>query len=397
VSERRDYRDDGMRRDNGARRENTHHQGYSSHPNHGDHRRPPRKKKGGAKRALLIALCVFLVLVLTLLILGTAYMESLLGMINKVDKEQQETMSQEEYQQMLAEMQETVDENYTGEMLEDVDWEEHDGLLEDGEDIINILLIGQDRRAGEGRSRSDVIILCTVNKPAKTVTLTSFMRDMYVQIPGYDDNRINAPYVYGGMELLDECLRVNFGVEVDGNVEVDFQSFIGVVDLMGGIEMELTAEEADYMNGNYSFDVDYHGTKEWNLTEGVQHLNGAQALSYARMRYVGRGDYERTNRQRKVLSALMEKAKSLSLSELNVIMQHVLPMLTTDMENSEMIGYALELFPMLPDLKINTLRIPADGSHEMTYIRQMSVLLPDLAENRELLEQVMNGTYSNED
>lgn len=351
-----------------------------------------RKKKKTAKRSLLIALTVFLSLVLVLLIIGTAYLESILGLINRNDELNQETMSDEEYQQMLDAMSETVGDDYTGVIHEgDVQWEDGN-MIASGENIINVLLIGQDRRSvDQGRSRSDVILLCTVNKSAKTLTLTSFMRDMYVQIPGYEDNRINVPYMVGGMELLDECLKTNFGVEVDGNVEVDFYSFMGIVDMMGGIEMELTQDEADYMNMNVSWDVDDGTDKVWNMKEGVNHLTGSQALSYARMRYVGNGDFDRTDRQRKVLTKLLEKAKQLSLSEMNVILQHALPMLTTDMENSEIIGYALELFPMLPELSVNTVRIPADGTYENAYIRKMAVLLPDLQANRDLLEDLIMG------
>lgn len=358
-------------------------------------RRTPtrRRRKKSAKRSLLIALCVFLSLVLVLLIVGTAYLESILGLINRNDVNQ-ETMSDEEYQQMLDSMKDTIGDDYTGVIHEgDVEWGTGDEMIASGENIINVLLIGQDRRSSQqGRSRSDVIILCTVNKSAKTLTLTSFMRDMYVQIPGYEDNRINVPYMLGGMELLDECLKTNFGVEVDGNVEVDFYGFMGVIDLMGGIEMDLSQAEADYMNMNVSWDVDDGTSKEWHMKEGVNHLTGSQALSYARMRYVGNGDFERTDRQRRVLTKLLEKAKQLSLSEMNVIMQHALPMLTTDMENSEIIGYALELFPMLPELTVNTVRIPADGTYENAYIRQMAVLLPDLQANRDLLEEYIMGT-----
>jgi len=350
-----------------------------------------RRKKNRARKTTLIIICVVLALILALLVAGVVYFESLLGLINRADEVPQETMSQEEYDALMDSMKETIDENFTGEVHEgDVDWGDDSGLIESGDDVLNVLLIGQDRRSvDQGRSRSDVIILCTVNKPAKTLTITSFMRDMYVQIPGYEDNRINVPYVLGGMDLLDRTLSTNFGVEVDGNIEVDFYGFIDIVDMMGGVEMELTQAEATYMNQNYSWDINDGKSKVWNLKEGVNQLTGSQALSYARMRYVGNGDYERTERQRKVLSALVEKAKELSITELNLLLQHALPMITTDMENQEILNYALELFPMLPELTVSTLRIPADGAYQSTYVREMAVLLPNLAKNRGLLEEVM--------
>lgn len=349
------------------------------------------KRKARRKRGWLIALCVFLALVLALLLFFAIYFGSLLGLINKTGDETLETLSDTEYQEMLDSMKETVAEDYTGQILEesDVEWGDGVEIIENSDEVINILLIGQDGREGQGRQRSDVMMLCTINKPMKTLTITSFMRDMYVQIPGYQDNRINVPYVLGGMELLDQTLETNFGVRVDGNVEVDFYGFIDIINLMGGVEMELTAAEARYMNLNVSWDVNDGSSKNWNLTAGVNHLTGSQALSYARMRYVGNGDYERTARQRRVLSALVEKAKELSISELNLLLKYALPMITTDMETSQIMNYALELFPLLPQLTITTNRIPVDGGYQDTYIREMAVLLPDLAANREALKEFM--------
>ena len=97
----------------------------------------------------------------------------------------------------------------------------------DTSNIKSILLIGQDKREGQSRQRSDSMILATLDKDQKTISLTSFMRDLYVAIPGYSSTRINAAYAYGGMDLLDETLTQNFGVEIDGNVEVDFEVFPG--------------------------------------------------------------------------------------------------------------------------------------------------------------------------
>ena len=353
--------------------------------------RAKQLKKRKRRHIVLIIVCVFLALLLAALIAGVVFIESLFGLINKVDEVPQETMSQEEYDAFMDSMKETLDDSFTGEVHEgDVEWGSEAGLIESGEDVLNILVIGQDRRSStQGRSRSDVIILCTVNKPAKTLTVTSFMRDMYVQIPGYEDNRINVPYVLGGMDLLDRTLSTNFGVEVDGNIEVDFYGFIDIVDMMGGVEMDLTAEEAKYMNQNFSWDINDGKSKVWNLKEGVNQLTGSQALSYARMRYVGNGDYERTARQRRVIAALVEKAKGLSITELNLLLKHALPMITTDMETSEIMNYALELFPMLPDLTVNTQRIPVDGAYQSTYVREMAVLLPNLSKNRAVLEEIM--------
>ena len=110
------------------------------------------------------------------------------------------------------------------------------------DEIINILLIGQDS-AVEG-ARSDTILLCSFNKEKNTVAMISFLRDMYVRIPGYGKDRINAAYSLGGAELLCKTLYENFGIEVDGNVRVDFARFRDIIDLLGGVKLNLTAAEA---------------------------------------------------------------------------------------------------------------------------------------------------------
>lgn len=340
-------------------------------------------KKKSFRKAFLITVCVIESLVLALLLSATVYAEYMFGLINRSGNFQ--GMSEEEYMQT-----ETNNPDINGEEIDpnDINWGNPADQIGAGKDIINILLIGQDRREGEGRSRSDSMILCTINKSAKTVTMTSFMRDMYVQIPGYMDNRINASYAYGGMELLNECLNVNFGVVIDGNVEVDFSGFQEVINLIGGIDIELTAAEARYLNRWGNWDVE-DNAGEWSLTEGVNHLNGSQALAYSRIRQIGNGDYGRTNRQRVVLAELMEGAKSLSTAQANKMLQKILPLLTTDMTNQQLVGLIMEILPMLSDMTINTQQIPADGAHYGAYIREMAVLVPDLEKNREILAQIM--------
>lgn len=347
------------------------------------------------RRTTLIIICIVLAVILAALIVATVYIENLMRMINRVDPEiPDSTISSSELQQIIDEEKEDPDPTFTGPTLnpEDVTWApDVEEPVVQGENIINILLIGQDRRPGETRARSDAMILCTVNKSAKTLTLTSFMRDLYVQIPGCDDNRINVSYAIGGMQLLDKCIEKNFGVTVDGNIEVDFGGFAQVIDLMGGIDIELSSAEANYINSLGASDPDISGG-QWSLQPGTNRLNGEQALCYARIRAISNsenGDFGRTNRQRTVLTKLVEKAKTMSISDLNKLLTAVLPMVTTDLTDSEIFSYAVELFPLLTDLQIDTMRIPADGAYQMTMIKEMSVLLPNLEANRQLLAEIM--------
>ena len=341
------------------------------------------------KRKLLTAACVVLGVVLVLLVAATAYLESMIGLINfKNPFDPEETMSESEYLEYLEQMN-TVDPEYTGPTLheDDVNWG-NTSDIHTGSNIINILLIGQDRRPGEGRARSDSMILCTINKSKKTLTMSSLMRDMYVQIPGYQDNRINASYAFGGMTLLNQCIEKNFGVKIDGNVEVDFSGFAKVIDALGGVDVELTSAEANYLNqrGNWDFEGNA-GT--WYLSAGMNKLDGSQAFAYSRIRNVGNGDFGRTERQRKVLNAILAEAKRKSVAELNDLLKELLPLITTDMTTSEIFGYAIDLIPMMKNLQVNTMQIPAEGAYKMTMIRGMSVLLPDLEKNNAILSDIM--------
>lgn len=244
-----------------------------------------------------------------------------------------------------------------------------------GSKIVNILLIGQDAPSDSG-ARSDSMILCTFNKRNNTITITSFLRDMYVKIPGYQKNRINAAYRFGGTELLSKTLYENFGIEVDGSIQVDFSCFEKIIDKLGGVTMELTAAEAKFINTH---------VRGSDLTEGTQLLTGAQALTHARNRYDSDGDFSRTNRQRKLLHELLETYKSKSLPEMLGLIQELLPMITTDITKADLTGYAVSLLPMASGADIRMQAIPVEGAYRYATIDGKSVLLPDLEKNKQAL------------
>ena len=342
------------------------------------------KKKKGAGRTILIVLCVFLGIVLAAGIGLTIYVSYLSSLVERKDPVQ-ETLSQEQIQEILQE--ETIDPDGTTApvMQEDeMDWGEKEGeIIETADSVVNILLIGQDARPGQGRSRSDSMILVTFNTEAKTITMTSFLRDIYVQIPGYGGDKLNHTYVYGGMTLLNETLEQNFGVQVDGNIEVDFSRFPEVIDLLGGVDLELRYDEAATVN--------YH-TGRYVLGSGMQHMDGEQTLAYSRIRKLDAdADFSRTNRQRKVLNSLFEKFRDSSLITLLGLVDDLLPMIATDMSNKEIVKLATDLFPMLADCTIISQRIPADGAYDFKTIRGMSCVVADMDAARKLLEETIGG------
>jgi anionic cell wall polymer biosynthesis LytR-Cps2A-Psr (LCP) family protein len=209
----------------------------------------------GAKRTALNILCVVLALILTVMVGATIYVES---MFNRMGTLNHETLSSSEAEEILKQTEGTLDPEFTGPTLNPDDVTiptEPAEVIVTGENIINIVLVGQDRREGQGRQRSDSMILCTINKEKKTITMTSFLRDIYVSIPGYYRQRLNVAYLLGGYKTLNATLEHNFGVSADHCVEVDFSGFENIINVLGGVDVELTEAEHKYLNRRGNWDV----------------------------------------------------------------------------------------------------------------------------------------------
>lgn len=335
------------------------------------------KKSGGGKRVALIVLCVVLAILLVVLVSGTVYLEVLFG---RLDRDNNESLSPEDLASIFQ--RETMPADFTGPVLDREDVTMPSGPVNaiSQEDTVNILLVGQDD------GRSDAMILATFNPTKKTITLTSFLRDMYVTIPDYRDDKLNHSYAYGladegsGFRLLNETLAYNFGVQIDGNVGVGFEAFQNVIDMVGGVDIDLTQEEARHLAYDRGMDISPDG--------GVTHLNGTVTLEYARIRKLD-SDFGRTSRQRTVLEAIFNKVKGMSVTELNSLLMDVLPLVKTDMSNSQIMGYALEIFPLLLDCKMDTQQIPADDTWELGWVDEMSVIFVDFEANRDFLHETL--------
>ena len=240
-----------------------------------------------------------------------------------------------------------------------------------------------------GRGRSDSIILISINKESEQLIATSIMRDIYVEIPGHGNNRINAAYAYGGADLLVETVEKNFKIQIDRYASVDFFVFMDIVDQMGGVDLEISDEEFLVANAyinelNVLLDEPY-GT-DWLPGGGPHHLNGKQALGYSRIRYVGDADFERTKRQRTVLEQIFNKVKDYNLIELNSLLNIILPEITTDLTEGEAITLALSMNAYRKyDLK--QYRLPYDGTWRDMRIKGMSVLGIDFETNIQNLKR----------
>lgn len=339
-----------------------------------------KKKQNAGLRRTLIVLSIVLGVILAALIAATVYADYLLGMINYVDRDATvPTLSQEEMNALLEE--ETEDPDFTGPELneEDVMLETAPTMEETSENVVTILLIGADSTNGKN-ARSDSMILCTLNKTQNTITLTSLLRDMYVRIPGHSNNRINASFAWGGIPLLEDTIEENFGVKADGVVMIDFSHFEELIDLLGGIELDLTYAEASFVNMK----------ARCSLKTGVQTLNGKQALWYSRFRGTASGDLARTNRQRVVLTTLLNEYKSQSMTELMGLLDDILPMITTTMTKDEILGYVKDFFPMLATAEIQSHRIPVEGEYYLAKINGMSVFVVDIPANAAELHRLIS-------
>ncbi len=233
-------------------------------------------------------------------------------------------------------------------------------LHEDG--VYNIILLGVESIGGTTESgHTDSMMIATLNTNAKTLGISSLMRDTYVDIPGFGMNKLNAAFRDGGTKLLYETIAENYNLRLDGSVFVDFDAFEKAIDAVGGVDIELTAVEAQYLNRTNYISIKSNRT----MREGMNHMNGNQALGYCRVRHVATlggvpDDQGRTKRHRAVMEQIFEKAKkdpTKALSAANA----VLPYLTTDIKEKNMQIYLSEgLELMLAGTELRQQRVPDD-------------------------------------
>lgn len=265
--------------------------------------------------------------------------------------------------------------------------EHEDELLANQEDLRNILLIGLDARPGETKSRSDTIILVTLDPKSGRIKLTSIMRDLYVHIPGVGNNRINAAYYQGGAQLLMDTIEENFGLRVDEYVAVDLTMVVEAIDDLGGLTLTVDSrQQLNAINGvidayNAQFGCP---TNSDLLTElGEQQMNGKQVQAYGRYRKID-SDFMRTERQREVLSKLYERVTEKSLTELSLLASRYIDRVDTNLTLTDMISLLPTLLSM-KDAQIDQLRLPDDGDYQSKTVSGMAVLVPNLQACRDKL------------
>ena len=328
------------------------------------------KKGGKGLKIFLIVLAVLLAIILICAAAGYWFIQNKFSKMNVIELPEDTyvyTEATDDYTRPAE-----TDSEQAGEETEETAPVETTRPPMSADDIINILVVGQASRAGEEANMADTTMLISLNTYTKEVTVFSILRDAFVKLPDYKGHQCgrakftvcyNLGYQWGGgtagaMEMTNICLRDNFGIEVDYNIEVSFDGFIRMIDYLNGVELELTEAEANYLNKDTLY-------VQRTIEPGVQVLQGMEALSYARMRKAegdSDSDIKRTERQRKLVASLLEKFRYMSLSELNGWIDELLPMVTTTMTPADVTKLAAKILPMVIDLQMKGETIPISGT-----------------------------------
>lgn len=340
-------------------------------PRKGAKGKKTNKRRGMSLLQRFLLTLFSLIIVLVLLAFGLIWLK--LGGIDRIGDEYRVDASQDSFD---------VDSSAGEDTLSDEDVQFQDGEAVQDDRVINVLLIGRDDRKGDGRGRSDSMIVVSLNRDTEQISMVSLMRDSYVQIPGYSNNKLNSAFSKGGYSLLNETIEVNYGITIDYNVGVNFDGFQEVVDLLGGVEIELTKAECRYLMNDIYIDAG-------RLEPGLNRLNGETALCYARARYVSTGtesnDFGRTYRQRMVLTAVYKEMMKKPLNQIWTILDSVIDCIETDMTNGEIIALITEFYNMGID-DLQSYRLPMDDQYTDQTINGMAVLVLDWDEVRHSLQ-----------
>lgn len=261
-------------------------------------------------------------------------------------------------------------------------------------DVYNVMLCGVDRDDKTWNGNSDSMMLVSLNNEKKRVSVISLMRDTYVEIPGHDYNKLNAAYAYGGGPLLLETIRNNYKIDVTRYAAIDFQDMVQLVDYMGGVELTWTDQEVEVANG-YMMDMCKRVLKipyeEHLLPGGGTYLcDGVQAVAYSRNRFVGNSDYTRTQRQRYVISQMVERIKGMSTTELMEFVVKALPLVTHNVPEKE-VWMLVKDAPQLLKYDYIQDRVPYDGLYEIIDVDGQGMLVPDWDDTIARMQETIYG------
>lgn len=255
-------------------------------------------------------------------------------------------------------------------------------------DIYNIVLVGMDARKGQTTSRSDSIILLSYNADTHNIKLMSFMRDTWVALPEKGWQRINAATAYGGIGLLINTLNYNFDLDIQNYVMVKFDEFKDVIDLIGGVDIELTREEINYINGKLHSE-DKNWKNDVKADPGMVHLNGAQALWHCRNRTIGDGDFSRTSRQRQVLTQIIKQGLEMDVTAMPGLLQELSEHVSMNLGSDLILKLASDAILHKDEISVELYNIPFEDTWSYASKNGASVLEVDLDVTTEKLHEIL--------
>lgn len=352
------------------------------------------------KKIILTIVAILLMVIVVLAVAGVVYYKSKIGLLQYNDGTLSQPGTVDESDEDLLAESAAMDEALKD--LEEKEAIEAEGEIFGDEDVFNILLIGTDDRTKEfsDNARGDTCMLLSINKKTMAVKLVSFERGMGVPILAgsyqgqYD--WLTHTFRYGGADLMMREIRECFKIDVQHYVRANIYTFMQLVNSVGGVDIDLTQAEADYINhpeGTYGeshireMDV---ADQIQTVTAGVNHLNGATAMLYARCRYID-NDWHRVERQRNVIQAAVDQTKNLNVLELNSLLDEVLPLVQTNLTEKEITALLL-LAPNYQGITLDQMTIPAEGTYgSMTGMDGRSMFAVDFNQNSQILKEFIYG------
>jgi len=255
-----------------------------------------------------------------------------------------------------------------------------EGVYGNTDEIYNVLLCGLDGGSIEN-GRTDSMIIVSLNMTQKKIKLVSMMRDTLVEVEGHDKNRLNTINVYVGTDALVKAVEEYYGIPIDGYVKVSFSSTARIINILGGVPMWVSSAEAAEIESRGGDPV---------TPDAGNVLNGKQAVEYMRVRHTGSGEFGRTERQRKVIAALLKRCRSMSLSDAMALVPEVVPNIRTGYDVATVTEYAKRVFE-LRNAEFSTLRLPMDGYYEAGRYNGMYVLNVDFEANGRAVQNFIYG------
>lgn len=350
------------------------------------------------KKKLLIAIISIIGVLAIIFAAGYGFYHSKISLINFSDGKWSGTIDENE----SGVQGDSADMDKATANLKEQDIIEAQGGIYSSKNVFNVLLIGTDERSENfsTNARGDTCMLLSINKDDGSIKLVSFERGMGVpildgQFKGQYD-WLTHTFRYGGADLMMREIQECFKVEVNRYVRVNLSTFIDGIDAIGGVDINLTQAEADYINYPKGTYAQYHiqemkiENEVQEVTAGINHLNGATAMLYARCRYID-NDWGRVKRQQKVIQAAMNQVKSLGVNELNDMLNTILPLVQTNLKESEISSLLLSA-PKFLNAQIESMTLPQQGTYgSMTGMGGRKLFAADFETNSKILHKFIYG------